>query len=137
MIALLLAGACVAAGQPTGDAARKEMKRFQGKWKAVAAYSEGKPLSTEELKVVSLVVEGNTFTLESGGTTIKGTFAIDPTQKTKTIDVFINGEKENIVRGIYEITGDRRKSCFAINKDRPDRFRKEKDYLYLEWAPAK
>jgi len=42
------------------------------------------------------------------------------------------------MRGVYEIKGDTRKSCFAEpGKDRPDRFRKEKGFMVLEWRQIK
>ena len=38
------------------------------------------------------------------------------------------------MRGVYEIVGDTRKSCFALpGKDRPDKVAKAKGNLYLEW----
>jgi uncharacterized protein (TIGR03067 family) len=126
-------------GQPPGDSVKKDLELFQGRWEAVAAQSmDGKPLSEELLKTTNLVVKGDTFTMKSGGTTIDGTFKIDPTKKPKTIDVFVQGSEVPSARGIYEINGDTRKSCFVEgSKARPDGFRKGEGFLLLEWKKAK
>src|SRR5437867_2013396 len=85
---LLLSATCLTA-QPSEEAVKKELKLFQGKWQAVSAHgSDDKPLSEQELKSTSLVVDGDKFTLKTGETTIEGTFKIDPTKKIKTIDVY-------------------------------------------------
>lgn len=136
---LALVGASGAA-QPSQDAIKKDLKEFQGKWTAnYAQGNDGKPLSEDELKATSLVVEESKFTLKSGETTIAGEFKIDPTKKVKTIDIYVGDDKTKpIVKGIYEIKGDTRRSCFAEpDKERPTEFRKEKGYLYLEWKRAK
>ncbi|MBI1833051.1 MAG: TIGR03067 domain-containing protein [Planctomycetes bacterium] len=134
----MFSGACIAA-QPGNDAVKKELKKFQGKWEALAAYSfDGKAPTDVELQLTSLEVDGDKFTLKSGSLSIKGAFSIDPSKKLKTIDVYLGDNKDNIMRGIYEINGDVRKSCFALpGKDRPDKFRKEKDYMYMEWRQVK
>jgi uncharacterized protein (TIGR03067 family) len=135
--AFLFAG--VGLAQPSEDAVKKELKLFQGRWTAVAAHDyNGRALPNDEVKVMTLIVDGNKFTLKGVGDEIKGTFKIDPTKKIKTIDVFLGGDTTSPVRGIYEISGDTRRSCFAkADKDRPDSFRKEAGFLFLEWKKAK
>jgi uncharacterized protein (TIGR03067 family) len=136
VLLLFVSGTCYAV-QPSDDAVKKELKLFAGKWKAIAANDvTGNALDEEQLKKTTLVVDGDKFTMKTGTDTIKGTFIVDPTKKPKTIDAYIDGSKDMIFRGIYEQTGDTRKSCFGL-KDRPDTFRKEKDYLYLEWKRVK
>ena len=50
----------------------------------------------------------------------------------------MNGEKDKPVLGIYEIKGDKRRSCFALpSQPRPDDFRKESGFMILEWKQAK
>lgn len=138
--AVLMFALAVVVAQPSDDAVKKDLKEFQGKWSPEFAQgNDGKALPEEELKELSLVVEGNKFTLKTKESTIEGEFKIDPTKKTKTIDVFIGEDKTKpIVLGIYEIKGNTRRSCFSdVGKERPDAFRKEKGYLYLEWKRAK
>jgi uncharacterized protein (TIGR03067 family) len=135
IVLVLLAG--FGAAQPSEEDVKKDLKLFQGKWQAVAAYGfDGKPLTDQDLKTTTLVVDGDKFTMTSGGFTQEGTFKIDPTKKPKTIDAFLNKDKANIVQGIYEQVGDTRKSCFG-EKCRPDGFRKEKGFIYLEWKKVK
>ena len=129
---------CLAA-QPSDDAVKKELKLFQGKWEAVSGQNfDGKKPTDVELQLTSLEVEGDKFTMKTGSLTISGAITIDPTKKVKTIDVFLGNSKDNVMRGIYEIKGDVRKSCFAEpGKVRPDGFRKEKGFMILEWRLVK
>jgi len=139
ILTVTLAVACIAA-QPGDDAVKKDLKEFQGKWTATFAQAvNGKEMSAEELKETSLVVKGNKFTLKSRDTNLEGEFKIDPTKKIKTIDVYLGEDKTKpTVKGIYEIKGDTRRSCFAdVDKERPTEFRKEAGFLYLEWKMAK
>jgi uncharacterized protein (TIGR03067 family) len=136
--AFLFAGVGLAQ-QPSEDAVKKDLKQFQGTWTAVAVQDySGRALPDAEVNKVTLVVDGNKFTLKGVANTITGTFKIDPTKKIKTIDVFLGKDTVSPIRGIYEISGDTRKSCFAQpDKDRPDSFRKEGGFIILEWKKAK
>ena len=127
------------AAQPSEEAVKKELKLFQGKWEAIAAQDfMGKSPTDVELQLTSMEIDGDKFTMKTGSLTITGTFSVDPTKKIKTIDVYLGNNKDNIMHGIYEIKGDTRKSCFALpGKDRPEKFRKEKDFMYLEWRHVK
>jgi len=133
MVLLLACSSAVA--QPSDDAVKKELKLFQGKWQATFAQSfDGKEQTAVEIQLTTLEVDGDKFTMKTGSLTVSGTFTVDPTKKVKTIDVFFGNAKDNPMRGIYEIKGDTRRSCFAVpGKDRPTEFRKEKGYLTLEW----
>lgn len=139
VVLLLLVSGTFVMAQPSEEDVKKELKRFQGKWEAVAAQGfDGKSPTDVELQLTTLEVDGDKFTMKTGSLTINGAITVDPTKKLKTIDVYLNGDKNNIMRGIYEIKGDTRKSCFALpGKDRPEKFRKEKDFMYLEWRQVK
>ncbi|HZZ81091.1 MAG TPA: TIGR03067 domain-containing protein [Gemmataceae bacterium] len=134
---LLIASSVFA--QPTDEAVKKELKSFQGKWAANYAQDfNGNEQTNAELQLISLEVDGDMFTMKTGSLTIKGSFTVDPSKKLKTIDVFLGENKETVLRGIYEIKGDTRKSCFAMpGKDRPTEFRKGKDYMIMEWRADK
>ena len=138
-IVVLLLGCSYVVAQPTDDAVKKELKLFQGKWQATFAQSfDGKEQTPIEIELTKLEVDGDKFTMKTGSLTVTGTFTVDPTKKVKTIDVYFGNSKDNMIRGIYEIKGDTRKSCFAMpGKDRPTEFRKEKNYQYLEWQLEK
>ena len=133
MVLLLACSAALA--QPSDDAVKKELKLFQGKWQATFAQSfDGKEQTDIEIQLTSMEVDGDKFTMKTGSLTVSATFTLDPTKKVKTIDVFFGEGKDNVMRGIYEIKGDTRKSCFSMpGKDRPTAFSKEKGYMTLEW----
>jgi len=138
VLLLVCAGTCFA-GQPTEDAVKKELKRFQGKWTCVGGHANGKPFDEEMKKKFTMVVEGNKFVLkEDDKIAVEGTFTIDPSKKLKTIDAEVTMPITGKLLGIYQIDGDTRKSCFAnVGKDRPDGFRNEADHMILEWKEAK
>jgi uncharacterized protein (TIGR03067 family) len=136
---ILLFAAAVVSAQEGDDAVKKELKQFQGKWQATFAQGfDGKEQTNIEIELTKLEVDGDKFTMKTGSLTVSGTFTVDPSKKVKTIDVFFPNNKDNPIRGIYEIKGDSRKSCFAMpGKDRPTEFRKEKGYMILEWRQEK
>ncbi len=139
VLLLLCAGSCFAV-QPSEEAVKKEIKLFQGKWACVGGQDhDGKPFAAEMIKHVFMVVEGNKFTIkEKDNVSIEGTFTVDPTKKLKTIDAVLKKPGEGKLLGIYQIDGDTRKSCFALDeKIRPDGFRKEAGYMIFEWKRAK
>lgn len=138
IIVLLFAGAVLCA-QPSEEEVKKEMKLFQGKWQATFAQSfDGQEQSNVEIDLTKIEIEGDTFTMKTGSLTVKGRFSVDPTKKPKHIDVFFGDAKDNLLKGIYEIKGDTRRSCFAMpGKDRPTEFKKEKGYQILEWRADK
>lgn len=129
--------------QPTDDAIKKEIQLFQGKWTLTGGQDvSGTAFDADTLKKMIMVIDGNKFRITKGDdVTIEGTFTVDPTKKLKTIDVSLTIPKaDEKTIGIYQIDGDTRKSCFAVQtKDgaRPDGFRLERGYLILEWKRAK
>ena len=138
-IVLMFAAVASVAAQSGDDAVKKEIKLFQGKWQATFAQSfDGQEQSNVEIQLTTLDVDGEMFTMKTGSLTVKGSFTVDPSQKIKTIDVFFGNNKDMPLRGIYEIKGDTRKSCFSLpGKDRPTEFKKGKGYQYLEWQADK
>jgi uncharacterized protein (TIGR03067 family) len=134
---VLAAVALIAADEPKTDAVKDELKKFAGTWKLVAA-NEGRELKPEDVKTISLVVEGEQFTVKNNNEVVhKGKFVIDPSKKLKTIDVeFTAGALEGAkVKGIYRIDGDTLKSCFA--GDRPTDFDADKHQFVHTWKADK
>jgi uncharacterized protein (TIGR03067 family) len=138
VVLLFVAGSAFAV-QPSDDAVKKELKLFEGKWEAIFAQDfQGKSPTDVELQLMSLTVEGDKFTMKTGSLTITGSIAVDPAKKPKTIDIYLGDNKDNVMRGIYEQSGDVRKSCFAEpGKERPGKFSKEKGFMTLEWRKTK
>ncbi len=136
LAAVLVVGAPV----PKADPVTEELKKFQGRWKLTAAEFNGQPVSPEDVKTASLVVEGEQFTLMIGNETHKGKFTVDPGKKPRAIDVeFTEGTlKGGKVPGIYEIEGDTRKSCFTRFPDRrPTDFAGGQDRYVWVWKRDK
>jgi len=119
------------------EAAKKELKLFQGSWKAVAIRNADGTAATEaDVQQTRLTVEGSAFTLTMRDLTIKGTFSVNPAKTPKYIDVLLKGDdgQETKLLGIYQVKGDIRKSCFAMpQQDRPSQFMTEKGYVSFEW----
>ncbi len=138
IFALLFVGVAFAA-QPSDEEVKKELKAFQGKWQATAAQSfDGQEQSAVEIELTKIEIDGDKFTMKTGSLTVSGTFSVDPTKKPKEINVYFGDGKDNPLKGIYEIKGDTRKSCFALpGKERPTEFHKKKDFQYLEWQKDK
>jgi uncharacterized protein (TIGR03067 family) len=137
---VLAAAVLVGAADPKADAVKDELKKFAGTWKLVAANFSEEDQKPEQVKTGSLVVEGDHFTLKFNNEVHKGKFVIDPAKKPKTIDVeFTAGAlKDSQVKGIYQIDGDTRKSCFAMpNQDRPTDFDRGKDKYVWTWKADK
>lgn len=121
-----------------GDAAKNDLKLFQGTWRAVSIQNpDGKQATPAELKEIQLVVKGHEFTMTSKDVSISGMFTIDSSKSPKTIDVTLANSKDPDERllGVYEIQGDIRRSCFAMPKQlRPGSVRPPtKGFLMLEW----
>ena len=139
LLSTLIAVMSIAALPAQDDAVKKEVKLFQGKWEAIGGQSfDGVVPTGIELQLMSIEIDDTKFTMKTGSLTVMGIFEIDPSKKLKTIDVFFGDGKDNVMRGIYEIKGDTRKSCFAKpGKDRPKGFSTEKEFMIMEWRSVK
>ncbi len=137
----LLALAYVGGVAKGDDAAKSDLKLFQGTWQPVFVKNlQGELASADELKAIRLVVKGSEFTFTNKGESISGTFTIDPSKTPKTIDFQLanSNSRDEKFLGVYEIRGERRLSCFALPKEaRPRELRPTaKGYLMFEWKPA-
>jgi uncharacterized protein (TIGR03067 family) len=109
----------------------KALAKLQGTWVVVSAEQDGQPL--DRIKGGTMTIKDGNFTIKTvGGTEMKGDLRIDPTKKPKTIDL---AHQEGLLRdktwqGIYELTDDEFKLCYAeadTGKDRPTDFKAEQD----------
>jgi uncharacterized protein (TIGR03067 family) len=105
------------------DAAKKEMDALQGEWTLVSATRDGKDMPAERVKGYKNTVKGDKFSITSEGKTAEeGTMKLDPSKKRKEVE-FILAEGEKTALGIYELSGDTYKLCYAQpGKDRPKEF---------------
>jgi uncharacterized protein (TIGR03067 family) len=115
----------IAAGAPQDEAAKQDMKQFEGTWRTVSVEREGKPAPPEAIGQGRLVLDGNKFTFTFAGETTRGTYQVDPTKKPKALDILpMDGpDKGKTVLGIYELEGAMHKTCLAApGQPRPTSF---------------
>jgi uncharacterized protein (TIGR03067 family) len=125
VVLLGFAGALVAADTPKEELAKKELEKFGGTWKAVTVVRDGKEAPPDEVAKTTLTVKGEKYTFRVGDETIEGTHKLDPTKSPREIDaVRTEGpDKGKPILGVYELTDDTFKVCFApAGKERPAEF---------------
>ena len=102
------------------DAVEAESKKFQGTWQLVSAKSDGRKTDKATVAKIRVVIVGNKHTVYFDGKAIAKEipFALDPSKKPKEVtDTLPDGKQ---IKGIYELDGDRLKSCVApVGRDRP------------------
>jgi uncharacterized protein (TIGR03067 family) len=104
------------------DAPKSDLKRLEGTWQLISGENQGKQISEERVKAITLVIKGDKYTLQRGENSSEGTLKLDPKMKPKTIDsTTSNGDT---LLGVYELKGDEFKVCLALpGKDRPKDFK--------------
>jgi uncharacterized protein (TIGR03067 family) len=105
------------------DAAKKELDGLQGEWKLVSATRDGKDMPKDTVKGYKNTVKGDKFTVTGDGKAVEeGTMKLDPTRKTKEIDLALREGKQTAL-GIYKLSEDTYKLCYAPpGKGRPKEF---------------
>lgn len=123
------AGLAMAADAPQQDAVKAELEKMSGTYKLISAETDGVMASADVLKNSKLVIKGDEHDVKVGDDIYKGTHKIDPSKTPKTIDASdVEGvNKGKTMLGIYELTADELKVCFApAGKDRPKEFSAKK-----------
>jgi uncharacterized protein (TIGR03067 family) len=141
---LLLFTSSLFAGEPKDAAAKKELATFQGTWVLQSSDRDGKKVPQEGSKI-KLIITGNNFRLSQESSAVighKGTFALDPSKKPKTTEVTVaeGPDKGKTFRGIYELSDDDYKVCFAPpGKERPKEFvsKPESGHILQVWKREK
>jgi uncharacterized protein (TIGR03067 family) len=119
-LGILLLGAAPRGG---GDASKDDLKKLQGKWKAVERIIDGKKIEAQGHWTIS----GNEITYDTDPD-VKAVFKLDAGTKPKSLDFdHIAKDPTKTIKGfkcIYEIVGDTFKLCVQVNegKDRPKTF---------------
>lgn len=119
MIALLLTTALFMAADP-------DLDRLQGTWQLVAMETEGHEVPADELKGRTAVYEGNRLSLRSGADVRRrGIVTLDSSRSPGAMNTWDQDGPfaDQTVPGIYELSGDTLKVCFARpGEERPKRF---------------
>lgn len=126
LAAFAIVGVLISGGD-VADAIKKDRAALQGTWKVVESVSKGEKVPADDLKDLFLIFKGDAILIREGGKTAENfTFTLDPTKKTKEIDLTlkVGPQKGRVDRGIYEIDGERLRICIQANKDaaRPREF---------------
>lgn len=124
IVGVLTAGLAFAA-DAKNDATKKDEAKFNGTWKAVSVEVDGKKLPKEAVDKTSLTVKGDDYTFHRGNEEIKGKHKLDASKTPKTIDAVRSQgpDKGKPLLGIYELTDDTYKVCFAApGGERPTEF---------------
>ena len=124
----LPAAVLVAASQArSGETAKADLDRLQGTWQLVSAMHDGKALPDDAVRRTTIVFRGDAFRFPGAAeqaTSKEGTVTVDPAKSPKAMDA--RSPEGEVLRGIYEIDGDRHASCFApAGRARPADFRSE------------
>ena len=106
------------------------IEKLQGTWAVVAIEQKGATVPAEQIEKakLTLILTANGFTFKRPNGDSEGTFQIDTTKKTKTIDLKGNFHKDKTVTmlGIYELEGDTLKVC-VDEKTRPSEYKSTAD----------
>ena len=111
-----------AAADEAKDAGKKELEALQGQWKLVSTTREGKDMPQDMVKALKCT-KGDKFTVARDGIAVEeGTLKLDTTKKPREIDMAL-GDGKQIALGIYELSEDTCKLCYAPpGKERPKAF---------------
>jgi uncharacterized protein (TIGR03067 family) len=123
---IALVACLLIAADAKDDAAKKDLEKFQGNWKLISAERDGKMTPQEDIKKITLTIQGDKFVLRKDAVIIsEGTMILDSTKKLKEIDETITTgpNKGKVFSAIYEIDDEQHKICFAAaGKERPTSF---------------
>jgi uncharacterized protein (TIGR03067 family) len=114
IFAIIAATSLVAAEQT--DNTKKDLAALQGEWSMVSGSADGRDMPEQTRQQMKRICKGNEATTTmSGQIYIKAKFDLDASKKPKTIDYHMTGgfTKGQTQLGIYEVSGDTFKACFA------------------------
>jgi uncharacterized protein (TIGR03067 family) len=99
-----------------------DLDQLQGEWQLESATRDGKEMPPEMRKLFKCRIQGNKFTITRDGKPVEqGTLKLEPMKKPKAIEFNLGEDKQAL--GIYDVSGDIYKQCYAPpGKDRPKDF---------------
>ena len=103
----------------------EQLRALEGTWEFDSLEVEGRPMAEAMLKSSRVLIDGDCFRSEMGGTRYEGVFNIDVEKEPHSIDIeFVSGpESGNWNYGIFELAGDRLMICLDMGgHNRPPEF---------------
>jgi uncharacterized protein (TIGR03067 family) len=129
---ILLALGCLIGSDDakTSDQSKKDLKKMQGTWHAIAVEVKGTPSDADALKKFELVVKNDSYTVKTSGKEhVSAKLVLAADKEPKEMDIVL--ETDPVYKGIYEIDGDTLKICLVLSSDddskRPKEFKSEED----------
>jgi uncharacterized protein (TIGR03067 family) len=127
LFAVLVVGLLLGADDPAKDSAKTDKEKVQGEWVAELWDVNGEKQTGDQAKEIKISVDGDNWTLQIAGNTLKGTHKLDASKKPKTIDGEITEGGSGAFMGIYELKGDTWKECWTHGNERPKEFKVNAD----------
>jgi uncharacterized protein (TIGR03067 family) len=126
LLALVALAATAVAFAADDDQVKKDLKALAGTWEYTSQVADGKKTEKEKLKGMKVTVTtlGKWELKKDDKVLLEGTVKLDPSQKPRAADWKITtaGDlKDRTALGIYEVSKDTFKHCFASDK-RPEKF---------------
>jgi uncharacterized protein (TIGR03067 family) len=129
IVAMQLMPALAVAGGDGKEAAKEELKKLQGTWKAVSVTYNGKDFFEKGQATFDFIVKGDEIVVQ-GNDAVKKEYArlkfkLDPSTMPRIFDLTVTGGIQLNVKmeGIYEVNGEELKLCVRIfGTDRPNKF---------------
>jgi uncharacterized protein (TIGR03067 family) len=121
----------VALAGPNDGAAKKDLDKFQGKWKVEVEIIEGEKTPANLLPREPMIFKGNLWTPEPKEDLPPIKFKLDPSKKPAAIDL---GEGKGAALGVYRLEGDKLTICwedFGTDSPRPKAVEPTKSNRYL------
>lgn len=120
---------------------KKELEKLAGKWQPTMMQMGETKTPSEQLKQITLTIDGEKYHTVVNGQSDKGRLKIDTKAKPKTMDI-VGTEGPNKGKTflcIYEIDGDTFKICYALDgKKRPTEFKSTGDkVLFVTYKKMK
>jgi uncharacterized protein (TIGR03067 family) len=125
MLAVLVVGSLLAAGAGGQDKDKTDEEKLQGTWTFVSLERGGQEVMDDFVKEAKAIIANGKVKLQAQGKEMEVSIKLDPTKKPKHIDITaMDGGKEVLHKGIYELDGDNFKICFGPpGENRPSEFK--------------
>jgi erythromycin esterase len=114
-------------GSPVAQTIQRDVDRMQGTWQAVQMNRDGEIQPLQGMFAnLQLIVQGDRRTIRSGQTVFsEACYRLNPVAAPPTIDLVVTkgAARGQILLGIYELSGDRLRVCYAVpGRERPRDF---------------